>query len=127
MIIANPIYDTVFKRLMEDNETSKFIVNVLLGMPVVSIDVKSQEITYMEDEQAKMLAVALRLYRFDFVATIQTGNDEYTKVLIEVQKALKITDLSRFRNYIAELAHERAEKEALLAELARLKTLNQLI
>ncbi|MDR1155182.1 MAG: hypothetical protein LBL04_10740, partial [Bacteroidales bacterium] len=102
MIIANPIYDTVFKRLMEDNETSKFIVSTLLGKPVVSIEVKSQEVTYMEDEQEKALAVALRMYRLDFVATVQTGSDEYTKVLIEVQKALKITNLNRFRRYIAE-------------------------
>ncbi|MDR1155351.1 MAG: hypothetical protein LBL04_11645 [Bacteroidales bacterium] len=102
MIIANPIYDTVFKRLTEDNETSKFIVSTLLGKPVVSIEVKSQEVMYMEDEQAKALAVALRMYRLDFVATVQTGDSEYTKVLIEVQKALKITNLSRFRNYIAE-------------------------
>ncbi|MDR1340036.1 MAG: hypothetical protein LBK58_08305 [Prevotellaceae bacterium] len=102
MIIANPIYDTVFKRLMDDNETSKFIVSTLLGKPVVSIEVRSQEVMYMEDEQAKVMTVALRMYRLDFVATVQTGPDEYTKVLIEVQKALQITNLSRFRNYIAE-------------------------
>jgi hypothetical protein len=87
---------------MEDKETSKFIVTTLLGKPVVSIEVKSQEVTYTEDEQEKALAVALRLYRLDFVATIQTGDNEYTKVLIKVQKALKITNLSRFRKYIAE-------------------------
>ncbi|MDR2691305.1 MAG: hypothetical protein LBB73_03270 [Dysgonamonadaceae bacterium] len=102
MIIANPIFDTVFKRLMEDKEASKFIVSTLLGKPVISIEVKSQEVTYTEDEQSKSQAVALRLYRLDFVATIQTGDNEYTNVLIEVQKALKITNLNRFRNYIAE-------------------------
>ena len=102
MIIANPIFDTVFKRLMEDMEVSKFIVSTLLGKPVISIEVKSQEVTYTEDEQSKAQAVALRLYRLDFAATIQTGDNEYTNVLIEVQKALKITNLNRFRNYIAE-------------------------
>jgi hypothetical protein len=71
-------------------------------MLVVSIEVKSQEVTYTEDEQAKAMAVALRLYRLDFVATVKTGDNEYTKVLIEIQKALKITNLNRFRNYIAE-------------------------
>jgi hypothetical protein len=87
---------------MEDNETSKFIVSTLLGKPVVSIEVKSQEVAYMENEQEKAMDVALRMYRLDFVATIQTGPDEYTKVLIEVQKALKIANLTRFRHYIAE-------------------------
>jgi hypothetical protein len=102
MIIANPIYDTVFKRLMEDEAAAKFIVSTLLGQQVTSIGVQSQELTYAEDEQSKAQAVALRLYRLDLVATIQTGKNEYTKVLIEVQKALKIANIRRFRKYIAE-------------------------
>ncbi|MDR0713523.1 MAG: hypothetical protein LBF89_04595 [Bacteroidales bacterium] len=102
MIIANPLYDTVFKRLMEDEQVARFVVGTLLDIPVVTIEVKSQEVTYMEDEQSKLQAVALRLYRLDFVATIRTGENEYTKVLIEVQKALKVANLRRFRKYIAE-------------------------
>ena len=107
MIIANPLYDTVFKRLMEDGEVANFVVSTLLGVPVISIEVKSQEITYVEEEQSKVQAVALRMYRLDFVATIstgknaKTGKDEYAKVLIEVQKALKLTNLQRFRNYVS--------------------------
>jgi hypothetical protein len=87
---------------MENEQVSKFIVSTLLGIPVVSIEVKSQEVTYVEDEQSKLQAVALRLYRLDFVATIRTGENEYTKVLIEDQKALKLANLQRYRNYIAE-------------------------
>jgi hypothetical protein len=87
---------------MENEQTARFIVSTLLDIPVVSIEVKSQEVTYVEDEQSKLQAVALRLYRLDFVATIRTGKNEYTKVLIEVQKALKLTNLQRFRNYVAE-------------------------
>jgi hypothetical protein len=106
-IIANPIYDTVFKRLMENEEVAKFIVSALLGCPVISIEVKSQEITYIDEEESKIQIVALRLFRLDFVATIKTGANEYTKALIEVQKALKVANLRRFRKYIAE--HYRRE------------------
>jgi hypothetical protein len=92
---------------MENEEVAKFIVSVLLGRPVISIEVKSQEVTYINDEESKIQAVALRLFRLDCVATIQTGANEYTKALIEVQKALKIANLRRFRKYIAE--HYRRE------------------
>jgi hypothetical protein len=80
---------------MKDNEASKFIISTLLGKPVVSIEMKSWGIIYSEDEQDKTRALALRVCLFDYVATIQTGNNEYTEVFIEVQKALKITQLDR--------------------------------
>jgi hypothetical protein len=92
---------------MENEEVAKFIVSTLLGRPVVSIEVKSQEITYIDEEESRIQIVALRLFRLDFVATIQTGVNEYTKALIEVQKALKVANLRRFRKYIAE--HYRRE------------------
>ncbi|MDR1340035.1 MAG: hypothetical protein LBK58_08300 [Prevotellaceae bacterium] len=95
MIIANPMYDTAFKKLMKDSEASKFIVSTLLGKPVVSIEPRLKGAIYMEDEQDKTRALALRLYQFDYVATLQTGDSEYTEVFIEVQKALKLTNLNR--------------------------------
>jgi hypothetical protein len=84
MIIANTIYDTVFKRLTAYETVAKFIVNVLLSTQVTSVEVKSQNITYTEDELTQ--AVSLHLFRLDFVAAVQVGENKYTKVLIEQQK-----------------------------------------
>ena len=40
ILIANPIYDTVFKHLMENNRVARFFVETIIGAPVESITVK---------------------------------------------------------------------------------------
>ena len=49
MIIANPIYDVVFKRLMENDRVAKFFISTLLGQKVESLELKPQEFTYTEE------------------------------------------------------------------------------
>ena len=41
--VANPIYDTVFKYLMEDNRIVKTILSALLKKKVVEADVRKHE------------------------------------------------------------------------------------
>ena len=81
MLIANPIYDVVFKRMMENNRVAKFFIGTLLEQTIETVEVKPQEFTY-SDEMA-----ALAVFRLDFIATIKTESGEYRKVLIEIQKA----------------------------------------
>jgi hypothetical protein len=101
MIIANPIYDVVFKRLMENERVARFFIGTLLEQNIVSLEVKPQELTHItESERTNNLPVAL--FRLDFVATIQTEDGEYKKVLIELQKAYNYLDIIRFRGYLAE-------------------------
>lgn len=96
MIIANPIYDVVFKRLMENDRVVKFFIGTLLDEIIETVEVKPQEFTY-SDEMA-----GLAVFRVDFIATIKTENGTFKKVLIEIQKAKNHIDLMRFRNYLAE-------------------------
>ena len=96
MIIANPIYDVVFKRLMENERVARFFIGTMLGENVVSLQVKPQEFTY--DDRLAGLAV----FRLDFIAIIATDDGQTKKVLIEIQKAKNEIDLMRFRNYLAE-------------------------
>ncbi len=96
MVIANPIYDVVFKRLMEDNRIAKFFIGTLLEQIIESIEVKPQEFTYTDE------FAGLAVFRLDFVATIRTDTGELKKVLIEIQKAKNQIDLMRFRNYLGE-------------------------
>jgi hypothetical protein len=95
MIIANPVYDVVFKRLMEDKRIARFFVETLTGESIIDIDLKPQEFTY--NDRPPRIAV----YRLDFIATIKTAQGS-KKVLIEIQKAKNAVDLMRFRNYLAE-------------------------
>ena len=96
MIIANPIYDVVFKKMMENERVAKYFIGTLLNQTIETIEVKPQEFTYTDE------LAGLAVFRLDFVATIKTENGEQKKILIEIQKAKNQIDLMRFRNYLAE-------------------------
>lgn len=96
MVIANPIFDVVFKRMMENEPVAKFFIGTLLEQTIESIEVKPQEFTYTDE------LAGLAVFRLDFIATIKTELGDYKKVLIEIQKAKNQIDLMRFRNYLAE-------------------------
>ena len=96
MLIANPIYDVVFKRLMENEKVAKFFIGTILNQTIESVELKPQEFTYTDK------LAGLAVFRLDFVAVIKTDNGETKKVLIEIQKAKNQIDLMRFRNYLAE-------------------------
>jgi hypothetical protein len=96
MLIANPIYDVVFKRMMENDKVAKFFIGTLLEQTIETVEVKPQEFTYTDE------LAGLAVFRLDFIATIKTDAGEYKKVLIEIQKAKNHIDLMRFRNYLAE-------------------------
>ncbi len=44
MIIANPIYDSVFKYLMDDNRVAKLIVSALLAEEVEELEFRPAEV-----------------------------------------------------------------------------------
>ncbi len=96
MVIANPIYDVVFKKMMENDKVAKFFIGTLLEQTIETVEVKPQEFTYTDE------LAGLAVFRLDFIATIKTDAGEYKKVLIEIQKAKNHIDLMRFRNYLAE-------------------------
>jgi len=101
-MIANPIYDTVFKYMMEDNLVAKLVVSSIIGELVVELEPKPQEYT---TEKTTTYVYTTReyetftIYRLDFSAKIQTP-DGFKLVLIEMQKASLPTDIMRFRNYL---------------------------
>ena len=106
IIIANPIYDVVFKSLMTtgngiNKENAGFFIGTILGEEITDIDFLSQEFPY--HTKPKMTAgKELSLIRLDFVATVLTKGGEHKKVLIEIQKSQKSSDLLRFRTYLGE-------------------------
>ncbi|MDR1341750.1 MAG: hypothetical protein LBK18_00675 [Prevotellaceae bacterium] len=120
IIIANPIYDTVFKRLMENERVARFFIGTLLNQEVASVEMLPQEFTYYQKRKQSKEADAeeevtqLTIFRLDFMATIVTATGEQSKVLIEVQKAHDEIDLMRFRNYLGE-QYKKPEKEEKVA------------
>jgi hypothetical protein len=102
-IIANPIYDTVFKKLMENRRIAAFFLSTILECPVTEVNVLPQEFTYKKEKEETDRddgIVPYSIFRVDFIATVRGANGKYGKILIEVQKSLGVTDVNRFRQYL---------------------------
>ncbi|MDR1865823.1 MAG: hypothetical protein LBR08_09680 [Bacteroidales bacterium] len=95
VLIANPIYDGVFKYLMEDNKVARKLISAIIGEEVTELSFAPQEYVSKINIPEKSVSI----YRLDFLARIQTS--EGTKVvMIEVQKVSFGTDVMRFRHYL---------------------------
>ncbi|MBF0547649.1 MAG: hypothetical protein HQM08_24630 [Candidatus Riflebacteria bacterium] len=101
MLIANPIYDSVFKYLMEDDRVAKLFISTIIESKVVEVKLTPQERT------AHIPSLGVTVFRLDFSAVILTAEGELKNVLIELQKADGPDDVRRFRRYLAENYYER--------------------
>lgn len=95
MIIANPLYDVVFKYLLEDVEIARELLSTIFGEEVLSLELKPQE-------TSTETGGGINILRFDFKALIQKKDGTQHKVLIELQKAKQAFDVMRFRRYLGD-------------------------
>jgi hypothetical protein len=97
--IANPIYDTVFKYLLDDEKVAKLMLSALLGREVL-------ELAFLPTERPHSVqkpdGTQLLVYRMDYSATLQLEDGSRKLVLIEVQKARDASDVQRFWRYLGE-------------------------
>ena len=91
--IANPIYDSVFKFLMEDMRVARTILSALLKKNIVNVDVRPHEYSNVQRETISM-------FRIDFGATVREDDGREHLVVIEVQKTWLETETLRFRQYL---------------------------
>lgn len=91
--VANPIYDIVFKYLMEDERIARILLSALLKKNVVEIKMKPHEYTNIARD-------GLSVFRIDFGATIQEDDGSTHLILIELQKTWVETETLRFRQYL---------------------------
>ena len=108
--IANPIYDVVFKYLLEDKEIAMGLLSVILGEEIIDITINPQEMT--NDNQADDDPKPLSFYRIDFAATIRRKDGTLKKILIELQKSKIESNVRRFRKYLGD-QYIRFESEKL--------------
>ena len=109
MLIANPIYDLVFKYLMENLEIAKGIIASIIDQEIVTLDFKAQESLYKSETER-----SFTVYHLDFIAKIRLEQGEYKNVLIELQKSNLPYDIMRFRRYVGE--QYKKEDEVLEAD-----------
>ncbi|MDR3246692.1 MAG: hypothetical protein LBT50_09710 [Prevotellaceae bacterium] len=106
MDIANPIYDVVFKYLMEDNKVAKKLISAIIGEEIIELDFASTEridtnVEVEKKTETTTTTQTLTVCHFDFRAKIRVP-DGYKTVLIELQKAKLYTDIMRFRRYLGD-------------------------
>jgi hypothetical protein len=96
VLIANPLYDHVFKYLMEDSRVARKFISAIIGEEVTELAFAPQEyVRKLENVSERSWS----FYRLDFNARIRTG-ETYKSVMIEVQKVSLNTDIMRFRRYM---------------------------
>ena len=70
MIIANPIYDVVFKYLLEDIEIARELFSTILGANITTLTVKPQE-TMVKSDLGE-----IKIFHLDFKAVIDLDNGQ---------------------------------------------------
>jgi hypothetical protein len=113
LIIANPVYDCVFKFLLEDTEIAKGLIGLITGQKVESINLLPQEFTTTVHD--------LVIRRMDYTAEVWDENGKLKKVLIEMQKAKFPGDVPHFRHYLGNAIGRPVIVTRSAAEMARLR------
>ncbi len=93
MEVANPIYDAVFKFLMEDDRVARTILTALLKKVVLSVKMRPHEYSNSRKESVSM-------FRIDFAANVRQADGTEQMTLIEVQKSWVPSEVLRFRQYL---------------------------
>ena len=115
MLIANPLYDQVFKYLFEDNEIAKGIIEKILGNEIIELVFKPTNRTYLKqikripnnlsiEQENNIIEQYLTHYEVDFKAVIKEEDGSHKTVLIEMQKSnvFDETQTEKFRKYLGE-------------------------
>lgn len=91
--LANPIYDSVFKFLMEDERIARTLLSALLKKDIVSVDIR-------RNEYSNTVRNDISMFRIDFGAHVRGADGNIRLVLIELQKTWLETETLRFRQYL---------------------------
>jgi len=105
MLIANPIYDNVFKFLMEDLDIAKGVLSTIMNTEI-------DHLTFLAQESVSKIESKFFFYHLDFIARIRQEDRKYKTVLIEMQKTNIPYDIMRFRRYLGN--RYRMEDEIIL-------------
>lgn len=92
--VANPLYDAVFKYMMEDERIAKTLLSALLQKTVIAVEMRRHEYPNISRD-------AISMFRVDFAATVLEDNGSKNLILIELQKTWLETETLRFRQYLA--------------------------
>jgi len=114
--VYNPIYNSVFKYIMQNNRMAKFFLGTILDKQIISLEMKN-------NDYVVVLQNGMKVLRIDFAATIQEEGQTPEVVTIELQKAVAQGEIMRFRKYLgfhyqneANCLYEKEEKNGMKYE-----------
>lgn len=90
---ANPIYDSVFKFMMEDERIARTLLSSLLKKEIISVEMRPNEYSNMEEKRVSV-------FRIDFGALVREDDGTEHLILIELQKTWRPSEMMRFRQYL---------------------------
>ena len=111
--VANPIYDSVFKFLMEDERIARTVISALLKKEVVEVQIRRNEYTNGYRDNISM-------FRIDFGSRVRQHFGSLRLVLTELQKTWLTNQGTERAAVTAKLETLTAKPETLTAEPATL-------
>ena len=102
MEVANPLYDVVFKYLLQNQRVARLLIGRITDLAVQSLTVSPQETSVHRTAEAAEHDLPLTLLRMDFAARVRTDDGSERQVLIEIQKSSAPTVIERFRRYLGQ-------------------------
>ena len=115
--IANPLYDVVFKGLMENESAAKVLLGALLGKKIIHLEPGRNEFV---NEKVREFSI----FRIDFSAVVKDESGKEERVTIEIQKTWAPYEIGRFRNYIAK-QYRAAENRITVSDGKNEKTIGR--
>jgi hypothetical protein len=117
IIIPNPIYDVVFRYLMEDPESATIVLSTLINEKITSLQLEPQTHAQKNEIETKISDPKskkdIQLFHLDFTATVELPDGSEELIMIELQKASEPDDIFRFKRYISKNFQKKHEKEII--------------
>lgn len=120
-VIPNPIYDVVFRYLMEDKESAKIVLSTLINEEI--IDLNFEPLSHTNKVKESNSQREITLFHLDFKATVKLPNGEKEVIMIELQKAKLPNDIFRFKRYISKNFQQREKEDIINPETGAVKQL----
>jgi len=131
LIIPNPIYDVVFRYLMEDPDSAMIVISTLINEKIKKLHLEPITHSEKNENQVKIeiqdpkAKNDIYLFHLDFTAVIELPDGSEELIMIELQKASEPEDIFRFKRYISKNFQKKQEKEITDPKTQAIETVNK--
>jgi len=131
ILIPNPIYDVVFRYLMEDPDSAMIVISTLINEKIKKLHLepithseKNENQTKIEIQDPKTKD-DIYLFHLDFTAIIELPDGSEEMIMIQLQKASEPEDIFRFKRYISKNFQRQQEIEITNPKTQAIETVDK--